>query len=105
MASLRRSEATAAERVRRGHYLEPCLPVGADGRRSSDLTSELQSSVRSDEVVIATEQFHVLIEPVVSNNTNELKTRAPGRFGLEVSRFGSPAVGRFLVYGRDSQPE
>ena len=30
--------------------------------RSSDLTSELQSSVRSDEVVIATEQFHVLIE-------------------------------------------
>ncbi len=32
--------------------------------RSSDLTSELQSSVRSDEVVIATEQFHGLIEPL-----------------------------------------
>ena len=31
--------------------------------RSSDLTSELQSSVRSDEVVIATEQLQVLIEP------------------------------------------
>ena len=30
--------------------------------RSSDLTSELQSSVRSDEVVIATEQLQVLIE-------------------------------------------
>ena len=40
--------------------------------RSSDLTSELQSSVRSDEVVIATEQRQVLIEPVVSKNTNEL---------------------------------
>ena len=32
--------------------------------RSSDLTSELQSSVRSDEVVIATEQLQVLIEPL-----------------------------------------
>ena len=32
--------------------------------RSSDLTSELQSSVRSDEVVIATEQLHMLIEPL-----------------------------------------
>ena len=31
---------------------------------SSDLTSELQSSVRSDEVVIATEQLQVLIEPL-----------------------------------------
>ena len=27
---------------------------------------------------------------VVSKNTNELKTRAPGRFGLEVSRLGWP---------------
>ena len=26
--------------------------------------------------------------PVVSKNTNELKTHAPGRFGLEVSRLG-----------------
>ena len=32
--------------------------------RSSDLTSELQSSVRSDEIVIATEQLQVLIEPL-----------------------------------------
>ena len=32
--------------------------------RSSDLTSELQSSVRSDEVVIATVQLQVLIEPL-----------------------------------------
>ena len=32
--------------------------------RSSDLTSELQSSVRSDEVVIATEQLQMLIEPL-----------------------------------------
>ena len=32
--------------------------------RSSDLMSELQSFVRSDEVVIATEQLHVLIEPL-----------------------------------------
>ena len=56
--------------------------------RSSDLTSELQSSVRSDEVVIATEQLQVLIEPIVSKNTNEPKTCAPGRFGLEVSRLG-----------------
>ena len=32
--------------------------------RSSDLTSELQSSVRSDEVVIATEQLQVLIKPL-----------------------------------------
>ena len=28
--------------------------------------------------------------PVVSKNTNELKTGAPRRFGLEVSRLGSP---------------
>ena len=35
--------------------------------RSSDLTSELQSSVRSDEVVIATEQLQVLIEPSPSS--------------------------------------
>ena len=39
----------------------------------------------------------------MSKNTNELKTRAPGRFGLAVSRLGSSAVGRFLVYGRDSR--
>ena len=26
--------------------------------------------------------------PVVSKNTNELKTHAPGRFGLEVFRLG-----------------
>ena len=54
--------------------------------RSSDLTSELQSSVRSDEVVIATEQLQVLIEPVLSKNTNELKTGAPGRFDRVLSK-------------------
>ena len=33
---------------------------------------------------------------VVSKNTNELKTRAPGRFGLEVSRLGWPMGARIL---------
>ena len=32
--------------------------------------------------------FELSINPVVSKNTNELKTRAPGRFGLDVSRLG-----------------
>ena len=27
--------------------------------------------------------------PVLSNNTNELKTGVPGRFGIEVSTLGS----------------
>ena len=34
--------------------------------------------------------------PVVSKNTNELKTGAPGRFGLEVPRLGSPMEVRIL---------
>ena len=34
--------------------------------------------------------------PVVSKNTNELKTRAPGRFGLEVSRLGWPMEAEIL---------
>ena len=33
---------------------------------------------------------------VVSKNTNELKTRAPGRFGLEVSRLGWPMDAEIL---------
>ena len=34
--------------------------------------------------------------PVVSNNTNELKTGAPGRFELEVPRLGSPMGAKIL---------
>ena len=32
----------------------------------------------------------------MSKNTNELKTRAPGRFGLEVSKLGWPMEVRIL---------
>ena len=35
---------------------------------------------------------------VVSKNTNELKTRAPGRFGLDVSTLGSPMEARILPF-------
>ena len=34
---------------------------------------------------------------VVSKNIHELKPRAPGRFGLEVSRHGSPMEARIFV--------
>ena len=34
--------------------------------------------------------------PVVSKNTNELKTHAPGRFVLDVSTLGSPMEARIL---------
>ena len=37
-------------------------------------------------------------EGVVSKNTNELNTRAPGRFGLDVSTLGSPMEARILGY-------
>ena len=37
-----------------------------------------------------------VVKPVVSKNTNELKTGAPGRFGLEVPRLGSPMEARIL---------
>ena len=43
--------------------------------RSSDLTSELQSSVRSDEVVIATEQLQVLIEPLLRVSVGKRSSR------------------------------
>ena len=43
--------------------------------RSSDLTSELQSSVRSDEVVIATEQLQVLIEPLRRASVGKCSSR------------------------------
>ena len=36
------------------------------------------------------------LNPVVSNNTNELKTGVPGRFGLEVPRLGSPMEAKIL---------
>ena len=35
---------------------------------------------------------------VVSKNTNELKTCGPGRFGLEVSKLGSPTETRILSH-------
>ena len=35
--------------------------------------------------------------PVVSKNTNELKTGAPRRFGLEVSRLRAPLLGSPIV--------
>ena len=41
---------------------------------------------------------------VVSKNTNELKTGAPGRFGLEVSTLGSPIEARILVMRTPMQP-
>ena len=44
--------------------------------RSSDLTSELQSSVRSDEVVIATEQLQVLIEPLRRASVGKRSSRS-----------------------------
>ena len=43
--------------------------------RSSDLTSELQSSVWSDEVVIATEQLQVLIEPLCRASVGKRSSR------------------------------
>ena len=38
------------------------------------------------------------VYPVVSKNTNELKPHGPGRFGLEVSRLGSPMEARILSH-------
>ena len=43
--------------------------------RSSDLTSELQSSVRSDEVVVATEQLQVLIKPLRRASVGKCSSR------------------------------
>ena len=40
---------------------------------------------------------------VVSNNTNELKTGSPGRFGIGVSRLGWPMEARILGY-EDADP-
>ena len=37
--------------------------------------------------------------PVLSRNTNELKASAPGRFGLEVSRLGSPMEAK--IFGHE----
>ena len=52
--------------------------------RSSDLTSELQSSVRSDEVVIATEQLQVLIVCIVKTAPpTKSRTYAPLEFRAE----------------------
>ena len=42
--------------------------------------------------------------PVVSKNTNELQTHAPGRFVLDVSTLGSPMEARILVMSTPSQP-
>ena len=36
-------------------------------------------------------RFKPSLDALVSNNTNELKTRALGHFELEVSTLGSPA--------------